>query len=63
LIGNFMTNAITQDVPAVTVVDALADIAQENFEVEDINDLNMFAPMSISLCSSSSTSSCSSCCS
>jgi thiazolylpeptide-type bacteriocin precursor len=59
-----MTNQINKDAAIVdTKVDTTTDIAQENFEVEDISDLNLYAPLSISLCSSSSTSSCSSCCS
>jgi len=37
------------------------DLALENFEIEDISDLNLHAPMSIVLCSS--CSSCSGCCS
>lgn len=58
-----MNNEIKDATIADTKVDIAADIAQENFEVEDINDLNLYAPLSVSLCSSSSTSSCSSCCS
>jgi len=37
------------------------DLALENFEIEDISDLNLHAPMSLTLCSS--CSSCSGCCS
>ena len=43
-----------------TKLEISADIGQESFEVEDITDLNLYAPLE-SLCSS--TSSCSSCCS
>jgi len=37
------------------------DLVLENFEIEDISDLNLHAPMSLTLCSS--CSSCSGCCS
>ncbi len=39
------------------VSEALADIKIDNFEIEDIADLNMYGPLTI-ISSTSSTSSC-----
>lgn len=34
-----------------------ADLTQETFEIEDISELNLYAPVSISFCSSCCSSS------
>jgi thiazolylpeptide-type bacteriocin precursor len=55
-------NAEIKDAPAgETRIDPKFDLSQENFEIEDISDLNLHAPMSITLCSG--CASCSACCS
>lgn len=55
-------SAEIKDTPAgETRIDPKFDLSQENFEIEDISDLNLHAPMSITLCSG--CASCSACCS
>jgi thiazolylpeptide-type bacteriocin precursor len=55
-------NAEIKDANAVeTGIDPKFDLSLENFEIEDISDLNLHAPMSITLCSG--CASCSACCS
>lgn len=54
-------NAEIKDIAAVeTVTDSKFDLSQENFEIEDISDLNLHSPMSMTLCSG--CASCSACC-
>ena len=55
-------NAEIKDANVVeTGIDPKFDLSLENFEIEDISDLNLLAPMSITLCSG--CASCSACCS
>ena len=55
-------NAEIKDANAVEAgIDPKFDLSLESFEIEDISDLNLHAPMSITLCSG--CASCSACCS
>jgi hypothetical protein len=53
-------NAEFKDAATVeTKIDTVADLVLENFEIEDLSDLNLYAPVSISFCSSCCSSACS----